>query len=151
MDDFLKNAHEVLKTEPEVAILTRGISMRPMLREHKDIVIIERLNRKLKKYDVPLYRRPNCDRFVLHRIVKITDNGYVIRGDNLLYNEYDVKDGDIIGVLKAFYRNGKYYNCSTSKSYKVYIVLNQLWSFLRRCWRLKIIPVLSKIKHFIFK
>jgi signal peptidase I len=151
MDDFFKNADEVLKTEPEVAILTRGISMRPMLREHKDIVIIERVTRKLKKYDVPLYRRPACDRFVLHRIVKITDNGYVIRGDNLLFNEYDVTDDDIIGVLKAFYRNGKYYNCATSKIYKLYIFLNQFCFPFKRIWKLGIKPILSKIKRFILK
>ena len=151
MEDFYKNADEALETEPEVAILTRGISMRPMLREHKDIVIIERVTRKLKKYDVPLYRRPNCDRFVLHRIVKITDNGYVIRGDNLLYNEYDVTDNDIVGVLKAFYRDGKYYNCATSKKYKIYILLNQFCFPFKRTWRLKIKPFLSKIKHSIFK
>ncbi len=151
MDDFFKNADEVLKTEPEVAILTRGISMRPMLREHKDIVIIERVNRKLKRYDVPLYRRPNCDRFVLHRIIKITDNGYVIRGDNLLYNEYEVTDDDIIGVLKAFYRNGKYYDCATSKAYKAYIILNQIYSPIRIFWRLKIKVFLSKIKRLFIK
>ena len=151
MEDFFKNADIALQSEPEVAILTRGISMRPMLREHKDIVIIERVNRKLKKYDVPLYRRPNCDRFVLHRIVKITDKGYVIRGDNLLFNEYDVTDDDIIGVLKAFYRDGKYYDCATSKAYKAYVIINQLYSPLRRVWRLKIKVFLSKIKHLIFK
>ena len=151
MEDLYKNADEALKSETEVAILTRGISMRPMLREHKDIVIIERVTRKLKKYDVPLYRRPNCDRFVLHRIVKITDNGYVIRGDNLLFNEYDVKDEDIIGVLKAFYRDGKYYDCATSKAYKAYIIINQVYSPFRRLWKLKIRPYLSKIKRLIFK
>ena len=151
MNDILKNADEALKTEPEIAILTRGTSMKPMLREHKDIVIVERVTRKLKKYDVPLYRKQGFDRFVLHRIVKITNNGYVIRGDNLLHNEYDVTDKDIIGVLKAFYRNGNYYNCATSKTYKLYILLNQLCYPFKCVWRLGLKPFLRKIKHLIFK
>ncbi len=148
MDDILKNADIALAEEPEIAVLTRGISMRPMLREHKDIAIIERVTRKLKKYDVPLYRKKGCDRFILHRIVKITDKGYVIRGDNLYYNEYDVTDDDIIGVLKAFYRNGKYYNCATSKTYKLYIIINQFLFIFRALWWFKIKVILSKIKQF---
>ena len=83
--------------------------------------------------------------------IKITDNGYVIRGDNLLYNEYEVTDDDIIGVLKAFYRNGKYYDCATSKAYKAYIILNQIYSPIRIFWRLKIKVFLSKIKRLFIK
>ena len=95
---------EKLKNNEDIYSLTSGISMEPMLRQHRDIVIIKRVNGRLKRNDVPLYRRAGCDRFVLHRILKVTSDGYVIRGDNLYTKEYDVKDGDIIGVLKAFYR-----------------------------------------------
>ena len=151
MADKKINADELLEISEEVHVLTSGISMRPMLREHRDIAVIERVNRKLKKNDVPLYRRAGCDKLVLHRILKVTDNGYVIRGDNLYYKEYDVTDEDIVGVLKAFYREGKYYDCATSKTYHIYIVLNRLGFPFRYLWRLKIKPFLAKIKHLIFK
>ena len=151
MADKKINADELLEISEEVHVLTSGISMRPMLREHRDIAVIERVNRKLKKNDVPLYRRAGCDKLVLHRILKVTDNGYVIRGDNLYYKEYDVTDEDIVGVLKAFYREGKYYDCATSKTYHIYIFLNRLSFPFRYAWRFKIKPFLAKIKHLIFK
>ena len=151
MADKKFNADELLQISDEVHVLTSGISMRPMLREHRDIAVIERVNRKLKKNDVPLYRRAGCDSLVLHRILRVTEKGYVIRGDNLYQNEYDVTDEDIVGVLKAFYREGKYYDCATSKTYRIYIVLNRLSYPMRYSWRFKIKPILSKIKHFIFK
>lgn len=55
-DDMMK-AEEALKENGEFASLTVGISMRPMLREHRDVVIIGRVSGRLKKNDVPLYRR----------------------------------------------------------------------------------------------
>lgn len=151
MDKSVIRADEALEISNEVSVLTSGISMRPMLREHKDIAVIERVNRKLVKHDVPLYKRAGCDKLVLHRIIKVTDNGYVIRGDNLCSNEYNVTDEDIVGVLKAFYRNGKYYDCATSKIYHIYIYLNRLGYPIRFLWRVKIKPFLAKIKHLIFK
>ena len=98
----LKNAAEALSESEEISVLTAGISMRPMLREHKDIAVIRRKSGRLKRNDVPLYSRPGSEKFILHRILKVTPNGYVIRGDNLFKKEYDIKDENIVGVLRAF-------------------------------------------------
>ncbi len=145
----MSRADEVLSISNEVAVMTSGTSMRPMLRQHKDVVVIERVNRKLKKNDVPLYRRDGAEKLVLHRIVKIKDGRYIIRGDNNYYTEYDITDDNIVGVLKEFYRDGKYYNCATSKVYKLY----SFWILhsypLRYFWRIRLKPFLSKIKHFV--
>ncbi len=115
-----KNIEEALDTAGEVAACTWGLSMYPMLRNKKDTVIIEKLHRKLKRYDVPLYRL-SSGKLVLHRIIKLTPDGYIIRGDNLYKNEYNVTDDNIIGVLKAFKRGDRLYDCATSKLYKIYI------------------------------
>lgn len=140
---------EKLNNNEDIYSLTSGISMEPMLRQHRDIVIIKRVNGRLKRNDVPLYRRAGCDRFVLHRILKVTSDGYVIRGDNLYTKEYDVKDGDIIGVLKAFYREGKYYDCEKSRKYKTYVFFMRVSYPLRYIWKFKLRPFLGKIKRFI--
>jgi len=103
-----------LETEGEIVTSTMGWSMYPMLRHSRDMVVIETVNRKLKKHDVPVYRLKS-GKIVMHRILKITDNGYIIRGDNLLQKELNVTDDMIIGVLKSFYRNGKHYVCAESK------------------------------------
>lgn len=147
-DDMMK-AEEALKENGEFASLTVGISMRPMLREHRDVVIIGRVSGRLKKNDVPLYRRAGSGKFVLHRILKVTEDGYVIRGDNLYRKEYDVKDSDIIGVLKAFYRDGKYYDCLHSRKYRLYVFLNRASYPLRYIWKIHLRPALGKIKRIL--
>ena len=151
MLEFEKNnISEAISIEKEIMACTSGTSMYPMLRHRRDMVVIETVNRKLKKNDVPLYRLKS-GKLVLHRILKVTDNGYIIRGDNLYHKEYNITDDNIIGVLKAFYRDGKYYECATSKAYHIYIVLNKLSFPLRYLWKIIIRPFLGKIKRFILR
>ena len=46
-----------LKEDGIYAGLTTGVSMRPMLRTGRDTILISPVEGRLKKYDVPLYRR----------------------------------------------------------------------------------------------
>ena len=147
----LKNVDELLKTQDEAMALTRGTSMRPLLRQGRDIVVIKRPQFPLKAGDAPLYRVSSKKELVLHRILKVNGDGsYIIRGDNLFAKEL-VYEKQIVGVMKAFYRDGKYCDCEKSRKYKVYIFLNRVSYPLRRVWRQKVRPVLSKIKHTVFK
>lgn len=144
------DVNEALDISDEVSVLTSGISMRPMLRQHRDLAVIVRPKTSLKKYDVALYRRDNCSSLVLHRILKIRENDYVIRGDNTYSLEY-VPKNYVVGVLKCFYRDGKYIDCNTNKKYRAYIYCNQLNYPFRYAWRFLLRPALSKVKHFIIK
>lgn len=147
----LKNADEVLKTQDEVMSLTRGTSMRPLLRQGRDIVVIKRPQFPLKAGDVPLYKVKSRKELVLHRILKVNHDGsYIIRGDNCYAKEH-VAESQIVGVMKAFYREGKYFDCEKSRKYKIYIVLNGVSYPMRYFWKFKLRPLLSKIKHMIFK
>ena len=149
----LENTEYVLNTleaKGEFITLFKGISMLPLLRQGKDIVVITKPVGELKKGDVPLYKRRNYDFLVLHRIIKVRENDYVIRGDNTYSLEYVPKDF-VVGVLKEFYRDGKYCNCNTDKRYKRYTKYIILSYPLRFLWKFRIRPILSKIKHLIFK
>lgn len=109
-----------------------GISMLPMLRQQKDLFTIKKKIGRCKKYDVVLYKRcPGT--YVLHRIIKVCENGYVMLGDNCINKEYGIEEEDVIGVLTSFVRNGKEY-CVNHKWYRLYVVV---WYFLyplRRVW-----------------
>ena len=86
---------------------TVGVSMRPMLRNRHDRVIIVPVGaERLKKYDLPLYRRPD-GKYVLHRIIGVEDGYYVIRGDNTYVKE-KIPDSWIIGVMSEFYRGNRH-------------------------------------------
>lgn len=96
---------DVIKENGVYVSTTSGVSMYPMLRNRRDTIIIKPVAGRLKRYDVPLYRRGK--EYVLHRIVAVKPESYVICGDNCMKKEYNITDQQIIGVLAGFYRDGK--------------------------------------------
>ena len=106
----MSNIEKVLKEKGICITLTKGDSMQPMLVEGRDRVVVVSPEFPLKKYDVPVYRK--MGHYTMHRIVKVTKNGYIICGDNRAKLEQNVKESDIIGVLNGFYQGDKYISCS---------------------------------------
>ena len=95
------NYKELLEKDGTLVQFPIGYSMLPMLRQKRDTVVIKRINRKPKENDVVLYLRDD-GKYVLHRIIKVKNDGYVIRGDNCYYHEYDITDKHIIGIVATF-------------------------------------------------
>ena len=56
--------------------------MYPMLRHRRDTVVIKSIDGEISKNDVVVYR-VKSGKLVLHRVLKITPDVFVIRGDNL--------------------------------------------------------------------
>ena len=73
----LSSFEEQLRLHGKIIYTNVGTSMMPLLREGRDVMIIERPKGRLKKYDVPLYIRPD-GMYVLHRILRVRKNDYVI-------------------------------------------------------------------------
>lgn len=80
-----------------------GDSMMPLLRNRRDMVKIVPVSGVLKKYDLPLYKRPTGE-YVLHRIVKVKKDHYVICGDNRFLREKVPFDW-IVGVTESIFRD----------------------------------------------
>lgn len=93
-----------------------GMSMYPLLKNHKDTVYIIPPD-NLKKYDVVLFRRQS-GQLVLHRILKIDGNRFYICGDNEFRKEIVCKN-QIIGKMTEFCRNNKNGKV-TDLEYKIY-------------------------------
>lgn len=107
---------DILARDGVVAYRTRGTSMEPMLRQHRDLVVIRVPASRLKKYDVALYRRGrDC---VAHRVIRVMPDHYLIRGDNT-YKTETVPDSDVLGMLTAFQRKGKQYDVNNTL-YRLY-------------------------------
>jgi signal peptidase len=125
---MLFDAHElieeVLNNEGEIVLTVMGNSMFPMLRHNKDSVcIVKPTDKALKKYDIPLFMRSD-GRYILHRVVGVKHDGYVVMGDNQYEKEYPVKHSQVVGVVKGFWRNGKYISCD-DVFYNIYV---RLWN-----------------------
>ena len=95
-----------------------GTSMLPLLREKRDVIIIERPSGRIRRYDVPLYKSSD-GRYVLHRVLRVKKDGYIICGDNCTKKEYGITDEQIIGVLTGVIRDGKTVK-TTDFSYRLY-------------------------------
>ena len=100
------NIEKILETQGFIISPIKGDSMLPMLDEKKDSVRIVPVSAPLQKYDLPLYRRPG-GQLVLHRIIEVKKNHYIICGDNRKGYE-KVPFRWVIGVTEGFFKDGKY-------------------------------------------
>ena len=123
------NIEQELEKQGYYVSTTVGWSMWPMLRNRKDrIILLPKGEERLKRHDLPLYRRPD-GKYILHRILRVKDGEYVIRGDNT-YRLEQVPDSWVLGYVSEFYRGGRHISAD-SRLYRVYIVVWRLLFPLR--------------------
>ena len=114
----IQKIEDVLLSQGQYIGPTVGVSMLPMLKNRRDTIVVTRKTERLKPLDVALYRRG--PQYVLHRVLQVTDTGYIIRGDNCYADEI-VPEEAVIGVLTEFFRKDKHIICATDKKYHRYI------------------------------
>jgi len=139
---------EVLQRDGKLVYKNRGTSMLPLIRENRDLIIIKKKGKeRCKKYDVVLYKR-NSGQYVLHRILKVCKDDYVIAGDHCTYKEHGITDSQVLGVLTAVVRDGKTVN-TTDKRYLIY---SHIWCdfYYIRVLILKSKTFCSKLNHRLF-
>lgn len=132
LDTLMPLVCERLNNGASVWFSPKGFSMLPMLRQGTDRVLLFPLPEKLKKYDLPLYRRDN-GQYVIHRIIRVGES-YTCIGDNQFDLEYGVRTDQMIAVVTAFTRGSKEISVN-SLTYQLYC---RLWHYsrpLRRLWR----------------
>ncbi len=111
---------DLLARDGQLVYKIRGVSMEPMLRQNRDLVIIRVPSSRLRKYDVALYKRGKA--YVLHRVIGVEKDCYLIRGDHT-YSVEKVPDQAVIGVLVSFRRK-----------WKLHEVSEKGYLFYARCW-----------------
>ena len=95
-----------------------GVSMLPLIKQNRDVLIIEKPTRTIKKYDVVLYKRPNGE-YVLHRVIKVKNGQFVMCGDNQNYKEYGITNDNVLWILTSIERSGKVIKINEGKN-KIY-------------------------------
>ena len=92
----------------------KGQSMKPLIREKVDYVVIEKPDREIRPFDVVLYSRDTYKPegggvqrdYVLHRVIRREGDEFIILGDNCV-NLERVPESSIIGIMTGLKRNGK--------------------------------------------
>lgn len=98
-------------------------SMRPMIRVRRDSVLFVKPKGRLKRFDVALYESGN--RTIMHRVIGVLPDGYLIRGDNS-YDSEVVGNRQVFGVMQGFYRDERYISAGNI----LYRIYARLWVFL---------------------
>lgn len=125
LSTLLPLMQENLAAGRTVRFSPRGISMLPMLRQGVDCVILSPAPEKLRKYDIPFYRRDD-GKFILHRVVEVGET-YTCIGDNQFELEEGVRHDQVIAVVSGFTRGEKEHRVS-EWSYQFYC---RFWHYLR--------------------
>jgi hypothetical protein len=116
--------------------------MLPMLKNRRDTIVVLPKKERLKPLDVALYKRG--DDYVLHRVLALLDDGYLIRGDNC-YRDEHIKEENVIGVLSEFFQKDKHFFCY-DKKYLAYAKRRVKNYPIRRFFILSFLKIKSAVK-----
>ena len=130
-----------------IAFVPIGNSMWPTLKNKKQSVIIALKTDRLAYFDVGLYVRSDGTT-VLHRVLEVKKDGYVMVGDSQDYREV-VKEESVIGVMVGFYRGSKYIDANDQR----YLKRTERWLRRKRQRKikLKIFYTIQKLKRLFNK
>ena len=116
-----------------------GISMLPMLRPHRDSVLLAAPgSRPIRRLDVILYRRAD-GRVVLHRVIGRDRQGdLILCGDHQWTPEPGIREDQALGMLTEFVRRGRTVR-ATNPIYRLYayiwVAVRPLRGLAHRVWR----------------
>lgn len=106
-----------LKTGKMANLAVTGCSMLPMLRQYADTVQLKPVEGALQPGDIALYRRDN-GRYILHRVIQLTPEGYLFCGDNQAELE-PVHQDQLIALVTGYTKKGKSHKLNES-GYSLY-------------------------------
>lgn len=118
MEELMPILQLQMETAGSAQLTVTGWSMLPMLHNRKDQVTIVPATGEEKRGDLILYRREN-GRYVLHRILRKTRDGFVCCGDNQWLTER-ISSQQVLALVSGFTRNGKNYHTG-HKGYRTYV------------------------------
>ncbi len=104
--DLIPVIREALIRGQRVRLTVNGSSMVPFIHDG-DVVDLEPA-KTVRRCDVALVQtregaRPHC---VLHRVVKVTQNAFFLRGDSLMHNEGPFTNSTILGIVAVSSHRG---------------------------------------------
>ncbi len=135
METVSTSIREYLDKNGYLVYRISGVSMRPMLRQEKDLVTLRRYDGGgLSKYDVAMYDRGGPRRYVLHRVVAVHEGTYTFLGDNCVEKEENIPEEAVVAVLESFVRGGKRISVK-DPGYRLYVRVRCAAYPLRRLYR----------------
>ncbi|MEG2612034.1 MAG: S24/S26 family peptidase [Alistipes sp.] len=120
---FFAQVEELLAQGDEVQLRVKGYSMRPLLRNERETVILTPYHgEELHPLEIALFRHRGGH--VLHRIVHIAGNRVTLQGDGNYRQQEHCATEDILATVRCIIRpNGRKIDCQSTS-----------WQLRSRCW-----------------
>lgn len=112
---FFKEVEAMIDDGLPVRIRMRGHSMRPLLREDRDIVVLQRCDvSELKRGDIVLFRYRG--QHILHRILHIEADRFVLAGDGNYRTREHCSSHEIVArAVQVIRRSGRIVKCDSAR------------------------------------
>lgn len=127
--EYVSMLRDLTKQGKTVSMRISGNSMSPFLMHGRDSICFQKPDRKLKKGDMVFFQRES-GQFVMHRIIRITKDGFYLLGDAQQRKDIEgpIKQAQIFALVTSVNRKGKWIGPE-----------DFWWEFFEHLWR-KIIP-----------
>lgn len=110
---------EYLDEHKEVLRTIDGCSMEPLLHSRQSVIKLVKVDSLCSKNDVVMFIRPT-GKHVLHRIVKVRKNDYLICGDNQWKYE-KVPHSWVLGLMTEYSPDGETFYTTDAPEYQAYV------------------------------
>lgn len=112
---FFKEVEAMIDDGLPVRIRMRGHSMRPLLREERDIVVLQRCDvSELKRGDIVLFRYRG--QHILHRILHVEADRFVLVGDGNYRTRESCSPQEIVArAVQVIRPSGRTISCDSSR------------------------------------
>lgn len=107
-DILIPELARLISEEKEVRFTPSGVSMRPFIEGDRDSVVMAPVTRNPRRGDILLARVADRKSFVLHRLIRIEGETFILQGDGNLAGEEQCRREDIIArVIRIEWPNGR--------------------------------------------
>lgn len=138
--DLFPIIEELLACNKQAIFTISGYSMLPFMGSQRDQVLLSKRDfENLKKGEIILFQL-DCGKYILHRIYKVTNEGYLTMGDGNLHYDGVIRPDQIIGVVEKIYRKNKEIECKSLW----FRITSKMWMIL-----LPIRKYILKLYHFM--
>ncbi|MEI8356570.1 MAG: S26 family signal peptidase [Deltaproteobacteria bacterium] len=135
----------VLEKGAQFRFLARGFSMSPFIQDGDAITIVSVKipSAKIDRGDVVAFLNPCCNKLAVHRVIHISRDGYLIKGDNSSEPDGRVSDSRILGRVVRVERRGRKVNLGLGIERIAIAFLS------RRGWLTQLIGSMGNVWRFI--
>lgn len=110
--------NEFMRNKKAIKFTTKGHSMAPIINQGDIVTISPYLHRSPDPGDIVAYLHPQTRGLIIHRLIKITPESFVAKGDNCRNNDNACKTEYIIGHVSQINKKDSLKNTFLHSTFK---------------------------------